>query len=117
MHVAAANPQAAAVADLDPAVVEKERQILAEQAKDSGKPEEIIAKMVEGRLRKFYQEVVLAEQTYVIDNETKVAKVLEAAGKDLGAAVSIKGFVRYALGEGIDRGEVDFAAEVAELTE
>jgi elongation factor Ts len=113
MHIAAANPQAVSPADLDATVVERERAVLAEQAKASGKPDNIIEKMVEGRLRKFYQDVVLLEQTWVIDGETKVAKVIEAAGKDSGAAVRVGGFVRYALGEGIERKDEDFAAEVA----
>ncbi|MBT7757366.1 MAG: elongation factor Ts, partial [Rhodospirillaceae bacterium] len=91
----------------------RERAVLSEQARDSGKPEEIIAKMVEGRLRKFYQEVVLTEQTWVIDGESKVAAVLEQAGKDLGAPVKVAGFIKYVLGEGIEKEETDFAAEVA----
>ena len=86
---------------------------MTEQARDSGKPEEIIAKMVEGRLRKFYQDVVLREQTWVIDGESKVGKVLEQAGKGLGAPVKVAGFIKYVLGEGIEREETDFAAEVA----
>jgi elongation factor Ts len=113
MHVAAASPQSVSTDDLDPEAVERERAVLSEQARDSGKPEEIIAKMVEGRLRKFYQEVVLTEQTWVIDGETKVAAVLEQAAKDLGAPVKVAGFVKYALGEGIEKKETDFAAEVA----
>ncbi|MDP7548710.1 MAG: translation elongation factor Ts [Alphaproteobacteria bacterium] len=113
MHVAAASPQSVSVDDLDPETVKRERAILSEQARESGKPEEIIAKMVEGRLRKFYQDVVLAEQTWVIDGESKVGAVLEQAGKDLGTPVKVAGFVRYVLGEGIEREETDFAAEVA----
>lgn len=112
MHVAAANPQAVAAADLDPAIVEREREILSEQARESGKPEEIIAKMVEGRLRKFQSDVVLSEQVFVIDNETKIEAVLENAAKDLGAPVSVAGFLRYELGEGIEKKQEDFAAEV-----
>ena len=115
MHVAATNPQAVSVDDLDPAVVDKERQILSEQAKDSGKPDDIIQKMVEGRIRKFYEEVVLLNQTYVIDGESKVSKVLEAAAGDVGAPVEIAGFLRFQLGEGIDKKDDDFAAEVAQL--
>ncbi|MDJ0948458.1 MAG: translation elongation factor Ts [Alphaproteobacteria bacterium] len=113
MHVAAANPQALAVEDLDPAAVERERAVLADQAKASGKPDEIVAKMVEGRLRKYYEEVVLLEQTYVIDGESKVRKAIEAAAADVGAPVSVTGFVRFALGEGIEKKDEDFAAEVA----
>jgi elongation factor Ts len=113
MHVAAANPQALDVADVDPAALERERGVLAEQARASGKPEEIIGKMVEGRLRKYYEDVVLLEQTYVIDGESKVRAVVQKAGKELGAPVRVTGFVRYALGEGIERSKADFAAEVA----
>jgi len=113
MHVAAANPQSLTIAGVDPSSLERERSVLAEQARASGKPEEIIAKMVEGRLRKFYEEVVLLEQTYVIDGESKVKAVLAAAAKDVGAPVEIKAFSRMALGEGIEREQKDFAAEVA----
>jgi elongation factor Ts len=113
MHVAAANPQTTEIADVDPAAVDRERNILAEQARASGKPEEIIAKMVEGRLRKFYEDVVLLEQTYVIDGESKVRAAVQIAAKELGAPVRVAGFVRYALGEGIERNKSDFAAEVA----
>jgi elongation factor Ts len=113
MHVAAAKPQATEIADVDPAAVDRERNILAEQARASGKPEEIIAKMVEGRLRKFYEDVVLLEQTYVIDGESKVRAAVQIAAKELGAPVRVAGFVRYALGEGIERNKSDFAAEVA----
>jgi elongation factor Ts len=115
MHVAAANPQSVSIKTLDQAAIERERGVLSEQARASGKPEEIIAKMVEGRLRKFYEEVVLLEQIFVIDGETKVAKVVEAAGKAAGAPIEITGFVRIALGEGIERNQGDFAAEVAQL--
>ncbi|MGB1547339.1 MAG: translation elongation factor Ts [Alphaproteobacteria bacterium] len=113
MHVAAANPQAVTVEGIDPADLARERDVLSEQARVSGKPEEIIAKMVEGRLRKYYEEVVLLEQTFVIDGETKVAKVVAAAEKDIGAPVKVVGFVRFALGEGLERKDEDFAAEVA----
>ena len=113
MHVAASNPQAVSREDLDAAVLERERNVLAEQARASGKPENIIEKMVEGRLRKFYEEVCLLDQTWVMDGESQVAKVLEAAGKEAGGEVAIKGFVRFALGEGVEKKEQDFAAEVA----
>src|SRR5579859_510348 len=103
MHVAAAKPDALTIAEVDPAALERERSILVDQAKGSGKPEAIIAKMVEGRLRKYYEEVVLLEQTYVIDGETKVGKVVEAAAKEVGAPVALTGFVRFALGEGIEK--------------
>jgi len=112
MHIAATNPKAVTAADLDPEVLAKERKILSDQAKGSGKPEEIIEKMVEGRIRKFQAEIVLTEQVFVIDNETKISAVLENAGKDLGSPVSVAGFVRFELGEGIEKKEEDFAAEV-----
>ncbi len=117
MHVAAASPVAVARADVDPALLDREREILAAQARESGKPEDIIAKMVEGRLRKFYEESVLLEQIYVVDGETKVDKVIEAAGRDIGAPVAVAGFVRMALGEGIERKQEDFATEVASQLE
>src|SRR3546814_17978172 len=84
MHVAAARPQALDRSGVDASALEREREVLSEQARASGKQEDIIAKMVEGRLRKFYEEVVLLEQVYVIDGETKITKVLEAAAKDVG---------------------------------
>ncbi|MFI5020682.1 MAG: translation elongation factor Ts [Alphaproteobacteria bacterium] len=116
MQVAAANPQALEVNGLDPALVERERQVLVEQARGSGKPEEIIQKMVEGRLRKFYQEVVLLEQDFVVEPGTSVGKAVEAASKALAAPIQIVGYVRFALGEGIAKKEGNFAAEVTQLT-
>ena len=113
MHVAAAAPQAIEIADLDPAAVERERNVLSEQARASGKPENVVEKMVEGRLRKFYQDVCLMEQTFVIDGESKVGKAIERAAADVGAPIKIADFVCYRLGEGIEREESDFAAEVA----
>ena len=113
MHIAAARPEAVSVAELDPARVDRERAILADKARTSGKPEAIIAKMVEGGLRKYYEEVVLTEQTYVIDGETKITKVIENAAKTVGAPVTVAGFARFALGEGIEKETGDFAAEVA----
>ena len=114
MHVAATNPLAANIADLDPAEVERERAVLISEAKESGKPDEIIEKMVEGRLRKFYEEVVLTSQVFVIDGETRIEKVLENAAGDVGAPVALTAFARFELGEGVDKGEeADFAAEVA----
>lgn len=113
MHVAAANPMALDRDGVDTAVLDREREVLADQARASGKPEDIINKMVEGRLRKFYEESVLLEQTFVIDGETKVSDVLEQAAKDVGAPVKLTGFVRYQLGEGKEKQESDFASEVA----
>jgi elongation factor Ts len=103
MHIAAANPQSLDIAQLDPASVERERAVLTEQAQGSGKTADIIAKMVEGRLRKFYQDVVLLEQTWVHDGETKVAKVVADAATSVGAPVKLAGFTRFALGEGVER--------------
>jgi elongation factor Ts len=114
MHVAATSPLAATADELDPEEVERERAVLIAEAKESGKPDEIIGKMVEGRIRKFYEEVVLESQVFVIDGETRVSKVLENAAGDVGGAVKLKGFVRFELGQGVDKGEeADFAAEVA----
>lgn len=113
MHIAAAKPESVSVDSLDQAAVARERDVLSEQARASGKPEEIVNKMVEGRLRKFYEEVVLTEQTWVIDGESKVSKVIENQAKTVGSPVKVVGMVRFALGEGIEREQADFAAEVA----
>jgi len=113
MHIAAASPLALSRDDLDAAYVEKERAVLVEQARESGKPDNIIEKMIEGRLRKYFEEVCLLDQVFVIDGETRVSKVLEAAAKDAGGPISIAGFVRFQLGEGIEKEEADFATEVA----
>ncbi|MQP67637.1 elongation factor Ts [Niveispirillum sp. SYP-B3756] len=115
MHVAAARPEALDVADVSTANLDRERAVLVEQARASGKPENIIEKMVEGRIRKYYEEVVLLEQLYVIDGETKIRKVVENAAKDVGAPVTLTGFVRFQLGEGIEKEATDFAAEVASM--
>ena len=114
MHVAAANPLAVTPEELDKTVIEKERAIYLEQAKTSGKPHDIIEKMVEGRLRKeFLQQVVLLQQVFVVDGKATVAEAVKAAEKLVGAPIKITKFVRYALGEGIDKKDDDFAAEVA----
>jgi len=113
MHIAFANPQSIDVGSLDKALVERERGILTEQAKESGKPANVIEKMVEGRLRKFYEEVVLLAQPFVHDPDLTVEKAFAAAEKEAGAPIKITGFYRFALGEGIDRPDSDFAAEVA----
>lgn len=113
MHIAATNPASVSVDDLDPTMVAREREVLVEQAKESGKPQEIAEKMVEGRIRKYYQEVVLMEQTFVIDGESKVADVVAKAGKDAGADIKMTGFAQFILGDGIEKEEADFAAEVA----
>lgn len=113
MHVAATNPMSVDVNGVDPAALERERAVLADQARTSGKPDEIIAKMVEGRLRKFYEEVVLLEQVFVVDGERRVKQVIEQAAKEIGAPIKIAAIARMALGEGIEREQKDFAAEVA----
>ena len=113
MHIAAAGPQAVSRDSLDQAMVERERAVLAEQARAEGKPDNIIEKMIEGRLRKFFEEVVLLEQTWIIDGESRVKAVLESLAGELGTPVTVTGFVRYQLGEGIERESKDFAAEVA----
>lgn len=113
MHIANTDPAFVDRSSVSAEALDRERQFLAEQARASGKPEEIIDKMVEGRLRKFYEEVCLLEQVFVIDGETKVADVIAQASKDRGTKVEVAGFVRFKLGEGIERKEDDFAAEVA----
>ena len=113
MHIAATSPASLSISDLDPEAVARERDVLIEQAKASGKPQEIAEKMVEGRMKKYYQEVVLLEQTSVIDGETRIADVVAKAGKDAGADIALTGFVRFNLGEGVERESTDFAAEVA----
>ena len=113
MHIAATSPASLSVEDLDKDAVQRERDVLIEQAKASGKPQEIAEKMVEGRMKKYYQEVVLLEQTSVIDGETRIADVITKAGKDAGADIAMTAFVRFNLGEGIEKEETDFAAEVA----
>ena len=112
MQIAASRPQAISRDGLDSTVVERERGILAEQARATGKPEEIIAKMVDGRMRKFYEEVCLVDQTFVIDGETRVGTVLESAAAGAGGPVSVTDFGLFVLGEGIEKQEKDFAAEV-----
>jgi len=113
MHVAATGPLAVSETELDQELVERERQVLISEAKESGKPDNIIEKMVEGRIRKYYEEVVLLKQTFVIDGENTVEKALKAAEADVGAPIEVAGFIRFALGEGIEKEETDFAAEVA----
>ena len=115
MHVAATSPQSVDIASLDPAVVERERNVLADQARASGKRENIIEKMVEGRLRKFYEESVLLEQVYVIDTDKHVKDAVADTAKALGSPVEVRDFVRMALGEGVEKKDDDLAAEVARL--
>lgn len=115
MHVAAANPQFLSSADVTPEAIEREKNVIRDTAKASGKPADIIEKMLEGRMRKFYEEICLLDQVFVMDGETKISKVLENVGKDVGAPVALAGYVRFQLGEGIEKVETDFAAEVASV--
>jgi elongation factor Ts len=115
MHVAAAAPLAITPEHLSKDVVDRERAVQTEIARQSGKPEAVIEKMMEGRMRKFYEETVLLSQTFVIDGETQVGKVIEKASKDLGAPITVEGFVRFQVGEGIEKAESDFADEVAQM--
>jgi elongation factor Ts len=113
MHIAAANPQALDASGLDPAVVTREKGVLADKYKQQGKPANMIAKIVESGLKTFYKEVTLLEQAYVHDDKKNVAQALKEAEGKVGAPVKVTGFVRYALGEGIEKQESDFATEVA----
>ena len=114
MHIAASKPIAISSNDVDPSVIERERSILIEQAKDSGKPDNIIEKMVEGRISKFFSEITLLDQTWVIDGESKVSKILNDLEKKLSCNILIKDFKYFILGEGIEVEKKDFATEVAE---
>ena len=113
MHVAATNPLALKAEDVDASAVEREKAIFSDQARQSGKPESIIEKMVEGRMRKFYEEVVLLKQAFVINPDVTVEQALKDAEKQIGAPATITGYLRFALGEGIEKEVSDFAAEVA----
>jgi len=112
-HVAAAHPQALDADSIDPALVERERSIAMEKARESGKPDNIIEKMVEGGLAKFRKENALLSQLFVRDNKTPVAEVVASAAKEAGTGIQLLGFVRFQLGEGIEKQQSDFAAEVA----
>ena len=114
MHIAASKPMAISSDDVDPEVIERERSILVEQAKDSGKPDNIIEKMVDGRISKFFSEITLLDQTWVIDGESKVSKIIKDLEKDLSCNILIKDFKYFVLGEGIEIEKKDFATEVAE---
>ena len=114
MHIAATSPSSISVNDLSPDIVERERSVLIDQAMSSGKPEDIAKKMVEGRLKKFYSEVVLLEQTFVMDGETRVVDAITKLSKELDADIQINNITRFNLGEGIEKDEKNFADEVAE---
>lgn len=113
MHVAATSPLALTDSEVDQAAVAREKEIFSDQARQSGKPENIIEKMVEGRMRKFFQEVVLLKQAFVVNPDLTVEEALKEAEKDIGAPAEIKGYLRFGLGEGVERESEDFAAEVA----
>jgi elongation factor Ts len=113
MHIAAANPQALRGEDLDAALIERERAIASEKAKESGKPAEIVERMVDGAIAKFRKENALLSQLFVIDNKTRVEDVVAAEAKKAGGAIAVSAYVRFQLGEGIEKKESDFAAEVA----
>lgn len=115
MHAAAARPECLDISSVNPEKLEHEKIIFAEQSRNSGKPENIVEKMVEGRVKKYYQETVLLEQIFVMDNKNTITEVLQAAAKEIGAPIVIKNFLRYELGEGIERTQTDFAAEVASM--
>jgi len=113
MHVAATSPASLSEADLDPALVEREKHVLTDQARESGKPDNVIEKMIAGRMNKFYQEVCLLKQTFVVNPDLTIEKAVKEAEAGAGAPVTVTGFVRLAVGEGIEKREEDFAAEVA----
>ena len=114
MHIAASKPVAISANDVDPSIIDRERKILIEQAKDSGKPDNIIEKMVEGRISKFFSEITLLDQIWVMDGETKVSKVIENIEKEISCNIVIKDFKYFILGDGIEIETKDFATEVAE---
>ena len=116
MHVAAASPQYLSRDQVPADVVEREKDIMRAKALESGKPENIIEKIIEGQINKFYGETCLLEQVYVVDTDHKVGKVVEALAKEVGGKVTLSAYIRFQLGEGIEKKEDDFAAEVASMT-
>ncbi|OXE36671.1 MAG: translation elongation factor Ts [Phenylobacterium zucineum] len=116
MHVAATNPLSLSTDDLDQAAVEREKAIFTEQALESGKPPAVVEKMVEGRIRKFYEEVVLLKQSFVMNPDLTIEQLIAETAKETGAPVTVKGYVRFGLGDGIEKKVDDFAAEVASMT-
>ena len=113
MHVAASRPLALSREAVDPAAVERERTVLADQARESGRPEAVIEKMIDGRMRKWFEEIVLPDQVFVIDGKSRVRDAVAAAAKETGAPIEVAGFACFVLGEGVEKRESDFAAEVA----
>jgi elongation factor Ts len=116
MHVAAANPQYLSRNDVPTEVVEREKDIMRAKALESGKPDNIVDKIIEGQVNKFFSETCLLEQVYVIDTDRKVADVVESLAKEIGSQVTLAAYARFQLGEGIEKKEDDFAAEVASMT-
>jgi elongation factor Ts len=117
MHVAAARPQAVSIDRLDPATLERERAIYADQARASGKPDNIVDKMVEGRVRKFYEEAVLLEQPFVIDPDLKIKDVIDRVAEETGSSIAVTEFVRFALGEGLAGPGANTAEEAPQLAD
>lgn len=115
MHVAATRPESVTTDSIDPELVERERTVLIEQAKESGKPQEIAEKMVEGRMRKWFEEVVLMEQAFIMDTDKRVKEVVADLAKDLGTDVTVTNVIRLELGEGVEKKEDNFAEEVAKM--
>ncbi len=113
MHIAAANPEFLDVASVDPKAVEREKNVQRETARASGKPDDIIEKMLEGRMRKFYEEVCLLEQVFIMDGETRIKDLLANVSKEAGAPITLKTFARFGVGDGIEKEQTDFASEVA----
>lgn len=113
MHIAAAKPESLDIASVNQTNLKRETEVLKDQARASGKPENIIEKMIEGRIRKYYEEVVLLEQNFVMDDKVKIKDLLTSSAKEIGAPVALKAFKLFILGEGIEKKETDFAAEVA----
>jgi elongation factor Ts len=113
MHIAAARPECLNEESVDPALVQREKDVFTEQSRASGKPDNIIEKMIEGRIRKFLEEIVLLNQVFVIDGKTKISEVVANLAKEIGAPVKLKSYVRFELGEGIEKEESNFADEVA----
>lgn len=113
MHVAAARPECLDQKSVDPAIIQREKDIFTEQSKASGKPDNIIEKMIDGRIRKFLEEITLLDQTFVIDGKTKISAVVDNLAKELGTSVLLKSYARFEIGEGITKEESNFADEVA----
>lgn len=113
MHVAAAKPESLTKEEIDPALIQREKDVFTEQSKASGKPDNIIEKMIEGRIRKYLEEVVLLDQIFVIDGKSKISEIIAVAAKELGTSIELKSYVRFELGEGIEKEEKNFADEVA----